>query len=460
MMAMERRTLTVALLIFSILTLAFITLQTGKAENTKTIVVPDNYASIQEAINATHNGDTILVKKGTYDGAINQTITINKAITLVGEGADTTVLNLHPQKVLSYIFSVPLLGTNDAIRIESSNVKISGLTIVTPSGIAILADKVELDNNNLVAFVHGQCNDVNIVGNNIIGQVQFEGANQTIRQNTINGTISINGKNNCVLSNVISASNHQEALDIRDDSNLIFNNTIINEQLGIKLEYRSSNNVIAQNNLSACALSLETNCSNNTVFGNNFQSISLMGFNNTFFANNIAYVVNIGGWHGGTTDAAFNSFYHNNFLGIYKQNFLGFNPELMIYTKNLGPLSWDNGTQGNYWSQYQGTDSNNDEIGDSSYTVTASYANSDGTNHDNEIINCGQDNYPLMSPFDISSVPVTFPSWAAAQSAASPTLSPSASVPEFPTWTALPAILVVMSLAVVVIKKKLGNQKR
>jgi parallel beta-helix repeat protein len=413
-----------SILVLVLVSSCFLTLAlSAKAASPKTIVVPDNYASIQEAINAAHNGDTILVKAGTYEGATNQTITINKAITLVGEDANATIINLHPQEVWGDLFGVPMLGTNDAIRIESNNVKISGLTIVTPSGIAILGDKVELSSNILVAVIYGQGNEVSIVGNSINGEVEVVGSNQIILQNTINGYVLINGNYNSVLSNVISASNAEAALDIRTNSNFVFNNTISNNGFpGIKFEYRSSYNIIVKNDLSTSDISLETDCSNNTIYGNNFRSISLMGFNNTFFANDIAYVVNLGGCHGGTRDTAYNRFYHNNFLGIYHQNFLGANPELMIYTKNLGPVSWDNGADGNFWSQYQGLDSNNDGIGDSPYAVTASYAYYDGTNRDNEIINCGQDNFPLMSLFDVSNVHINFPSWA-------PTLSVSSLLP-------------------------------
>ncbi len=43
------------------------------------------------------------------------------------------------------------------------------------------------------------------------------------------------------------------------------------------------------------------------------------------------------------------------------------------------PHSWDNGREGNFWSDYNGTDSNHDGIGDTPYTI--------------DILN--QDRYPL-----------------------------------------------------------------
>jgi hypothetical protein len=53
------------------------------------IKVPADYVSIQSAINASINGDTISVAKGTY----NENIVINKNIKLIGESVNYTIID-------------------------------------------------------------------------------------------------------------------------------------------------------------------------------------------------------------------------------------------------------------------------------------------------------------------------------------------------------------------------------
>jgi pectin methylesterase-like acyl-CoA thioesterase len=57
-----------------------------------TIIVPDDYPMIQQAVDAASNGDTILVRAGTYTGDV---VISDKSISLVGQGAaNTTVRGL------------------------------------------------------------------------------------------------------------------------------------------------------------------------------------------------------------------------------------------------------------------------------------------------------------------------------------------------------------------------------
>ncbi len=80
---------------------------------------------------------------------------------------------------------------------------------------------------------------------------------------------------------------------------------------------------------------------------------------------------------------------YNNFINN-SQNFVSGH---ILYDPDTSNI-WDNGVNGNYWSDYNGTDNNGDAIGDTPYIMD---------DHN-------QDNYPLMAPVDIAVIP-EFPSW-------------------------------------------------
>jgi nitrous oxidase accessory protein len=393
------------LVIVSVLLLAVFPVLPVKAQS-KNISVPENYATVEGAIDAASNGDTIHFKAGTYDGPTDETLTINKAITLVGEGAPVTTLNLHPAHVQGELFGQPWPGIADAIKIESNNVKIIDLTLATPSSISISGINIELSNNIITSYLYGKSDGIKIIDNTISGSINVDGSNQVIVQNIINGDLLVNGNHNTIVSNLISG-NGEQTVDIKADSNFIFNNTITNHAFrGINIEYQVKNNIIAKNNLmNSSGITIETSSSNNIIYGNTIPGLSLMGPNNTFYANEF-YYLGVEGRHGdiynAPYEAADNTFYHNNFMES--------SPELRT-GKYPSPLFFNLDNQGNYWKNYHGTDANNDGIGDSYYSVTGTYSSYDGKNYENLITDCGRDFFPLMKPFDTASVNVDVPGW-------------------------------------------------
>ena len=88
----------ILLLVLSSLMVTLPNVEIVKAE-LRTIVVPDDYFSIQEAIDSALEGDTIYVKKGTY----HENLVINKSLSLIGENRDTTIIDGNPQKDIEYL---------------------------------------------------------------------------------------------------------------------------------------------------------------------------------------------------------------------------------------------------------------------------------------------------------------------------------------------------------------------
>ena len=107
----------------------------------------------------------------------------------------------------------------------------------------------------------------------------------------------------------------------------------------------------------------------NEIRGATIDSLLLLdAHNNTVCGNTIANSYQGIGLGDSTSN---NIIYHNNIVDITTWSFDG-------GTNN----QWDNGSQGNYWSDYTGVDADGDDIGDTPYYI--------GPN--------GVDRYPLMSP--------------------------------------------------------------
>lgn len=142
--------------------------------------------------------------------------------------------------------------------------------------------------------------------------------------------------------------------------------------------------------------------SNNVIIGNiinnNNQGIAIqMGHVGDESGNNVSFnqiAHNQVGmyflWMGDYYSWKPNPFQMNN--RIYSNNFIDNNQNTVnghvIYDPDCANI-WDNGFKGNYWSDYNSNDSNNDGIADGNYTIDS-----------NNI-----DRYPLMSPVVDSPIP-------------------------------------------------------
>ncbi|MCW4033829.1 MAG: pectinesterase family protein, partial [Candidatus Bathyarchaeota archaeon] len=112
-----RRTVLVSSLVLCLVLVLVPTLNFVNAES-NTIVVPDDYSTIQEAINNASDGDTVFVKAGTYYEAL----VIETSISLVGEDSASTVIDGSNSSV------------TDVVQVKADNVTVSGFTIRNSSG--------------------------------------------------------------------------------------------------------------------------------------------------------------------------------------------------------------------------------------------------------------------------------------------------------------------------------------
>jgi nitrous oxidase accessory protein len=315
----------------------------------KTLVVPDDYPTITDAIGNATAGDTVFVKKGIYE---EKTLQISKTLSLVGEDANTTTISLHPPYNVTWILTSPFFSYSDAITIVANDVRLSNLTIsIHPPGgyISAIGDRIQIAGNNITT---GPTTGLSISGSYC-----------NITENTSDGLIGLSGSSNVIARNCFSE------ISVSEDSNTITDNTCWNLELT-----NANHNAISRNKIGA-PLTIHMGVS---VAGNSSY--------NVFYGNIIAGYTDLVSFRGSSAEN--NTFYHNNFIGKYYHL-------VYVYINNLAGARnfWDNGREGNYWDYYNGTDVNGDGIGDVPYVIDA----------DNV------DYYPLMAPFDVDNNTVVRP---------------------------------------------------
>jgi parallel beta-helix repeat protein len=335
----------------------------------QTITVPDSYPTIQEAIDAANDGDTIYVKSGRY----RENIVVNKAASLIGENKETTIIDG--------------CGVDDAVEVKADNVSITGFTI---------------ENNRGQPFRNGielaQVENCNVSGNKIsncfFGVALYFCSDCWIVENSITDTQYCIGGDYCSNCSITGNTVEYSYLGIGpdDSSNMkIIGNTITNVQFGIGIHFPSEGNVIAENEIAYNGFgiwiyfSYGDNVTGNSIISNNIADngcgIWLYSPVNTDIIGN--KIANNG--HGiAISDSSNNSIFNNSFQTNHIQVELG---------SSYGDC-WDDSypSGGNYWSDYGGTDfykglhqneTGGDGIGDTGYVI------------DQNVV----DHYPLMKPY-------------------------------------------------------------
>ena len=153
---------------------------------------------------------------------------------------------------------------------------------------------------------------------------------------------------------------------ISNNNNITGNDASNNNGDGIARNLYGSNNTLSGNNANNNKWrGISFGGSNNTLSGNNANNnkdsgIGLWGFNNTLSgnnANNNHYGISL-------IQSSNNILYQNNLV-----NNIDDNTNYNAYDRNGSNNQWDNGAEGNHYSDYTGSDRNGDGIGDAPYTI-------------------------------------------------------------------------------------------
>jgi parallel beta-helix repeat protein len=181
----------------------------------ETLKVPDEYATIQGAINSAYAGDTIYVRAGTYF----ENIVVNKTVSLVGEDKNKTI--------------VDGCGNGTIFTITRNNVKIANFTIQNSEPKYYLNAGIYIENNVT------NCNITKTnVRNNVCGILVIFASNNSISDNTIvnntDGFLLWSARGNTIIGNNITNNQHGLTLDEASENLIFYNNFIDNTyQVGI-----------------------------------------------------------------------------------------------------------------------------------------------------------------------------------------------------------------------------------
>lgn len=322
-------TLFVLILIFSYIPLSFPNLQIQIYE-TGIIVVPDNYSSIQKAVNNAKEGQKIFVRSGSYQ----EYVTIDKSISIYGENREDTVIEGN--------------GSHILLEIHSDNVTISNLWLRNAETALYLKN----------------------VNNCRIFQIKITNIKFDVYAGKSSGTaIYIEKSNNTIIEgNIITDVYYTHVLleeanrnQIRD--NLFIANTRWSQALLLRTSHKNLiewNKIYGTPKINEGGIGAIFSVGNiiqfNDIKQNDWCGISLHSSNGTIIkGNNITDHKILFGLYLKRTENT----------TVYCNNFVNNIEDVNVYQAEN--TRWSFQGLGNYWENYKGVDKNQDGIGDSAY---------------------------------------------------------------------------------------------
>lgn len=268
------------------------------------------------------------------------------------------------------------------------------ISITSGNGTAILKDNIVLDGAGYTIHSFGSNFGFDVSGRR----------NVTIRNICVEmfGVgIYLFDSNNCSITGCIVGNNTANVWLEQSSNNTLSENTVKYADVhGIVLRTSSENNTIAQNQLQAnpTGIMLWRSSRYNSVFANHVNGSDTAGIYMTNSSRSDIFDNNVSNSYNGLRLDTYsyenkihgNTIEHSTYWGIYigsssnntfYQNNLLDNPSQVVGDSSVN--LWDNGSQGNYWSDYNGTDADHDGIGDTAYAINAN----------------NSDRYPLIEPY-------------------------------------------------------------
>lgn len=359
-----------------------------------TLIVPQDYPTINAAIGNATKGDTIQVKNGVY----HENVFIDRSVSLVGEDKASTIIDCD--------------SAGTVVWINADNTSISDFTMRN-SGSEFTDSGIYVNNSQSVKL-----SDNIVIGNNI-GVYISESTNSTLEDNSLSGNKFNFG---------VYSSNIEGYIQNIDESNTVDSKPIVylinqsNKQTPTNAGYvaivncsgitvsgafleKNWQNILFAYTRNSTVIGVTSTLGEDSIWLIESTNCTLQGVNITgniwggiALVNSMGCIIKDsslkanGGYGLFLSDSSNNRFYHNNFISNPRQAWLF----------GLNSNSWDNGypSGGNYWSNYAGVDqksgtnqnvTGSDGIGDTAVVIAQ-----------NNI-----DNYPLIAPYTEQATAVT-----------------------------------------------------
>ena len=365
----------------------------GSVEGTQYIVTDNNATYVFTA----NINDSIVIER-------NNIVIDGKGYTVQGNGSATGFLlsnvnnvTVKNANVTGSYYGVELRWATHSVLSENNitNNIDHGVHLYYSSNNNISGNTLANNSNHGIRLYYSSNNSIsgNTITDNYHDGVHLSGSSNSsiyrndIRSNDDDGVhISVSSDHNSVSGNKIV--DNENGIDLRGLHNNVTGNVICGSTacgiwLGV-IGYSSDNNSISENSVKNNTYGLSLFCADyNEIFANNITESSICGIYLNMSENN--------------------RIFHNNFIDNAQQ-------------ANIAPGSvntWDTNypSGGNHWNDYNGTDLDQDGIGDSSYVIDAN----------------NTDHYPLVTEYI---------------------------VPEFPSLAILPLFLTATLLSIIFYRKR------
>jgi len=325
---------------------------------------PNNYTSIQSAINDASNGYAIYVYPGNY----NESIVMNKSISLVGieQNGEKPVIDGGGRSfAINITADGCVLKQFKIINYENQTWEVRKFTLLVLSdGNLIENNTIDLDTTyiNTATLLLYKASYNKIINNTLTGRLGYilclrYGSNNLIKRNSISSRTSEwegididNSDNNTITENTITKVLHGINMWTSNNTTISYNKVCHNSQYGVVVE--GAYNKVIGNNISynGCDGILITDSSytevyDNIVFHNGWDGIELKApaaytKYNKIAHNSILYNGLIGvyiwGW------CKYNTIEENNIIGNKK-----YNAHFVIPDR-----SYNNTWDANYWGNW------------------------------------------------------------------------------------------------------------